>query len=282
MSATKMTRPRIARAPKDQALTMAQIQAVAPAVFSEAPDNMEVSERYAYISTISILERMMNSGFQCYEVAQQRPHKRDKDPYMKHMLRLRHESAMKYAKKIGDSIPEIILINAHNGTATFRLFGGLFRLVCTNGMMVGDMYESLIVRHTGGEETGLAVLQSSYEVIEDQFPRMVEDINLMRQVKLDVKQQIDLATAALSIRYNGGQGNMSPQQALSTRREQDNHPDAWHVMNRIQENVIEGGMETQSFMYQRRHTIRPVESVDARTRINRGLWDATVSLAQAA
>ena len=39
---------------------------------------------------------------------------------------------------VGDSIPEMVLINSNNGSRAFRFEAGIFRLVCENGMIIKE------------------------------------------------------------------------------------------------------------------------------------------------
>jgi hypothetical protein len=235
-----------------------------------------MSSQYAYIPTIRILETMLAAGFNVHEVAQARPYKREREPYVKHMIRLRMPVK---TVKVGEVVPELVLINAHNGTAQYYLYGGLYRFICANGMVVGDTFAKIVVRHTGGEITRNRVLEGSYELVDEQFPAILKAKAAMEQVILNAKQQLALADTALGLRWpNNLYPPFKAEQLLAVRRQEDSPNDLWHVMNRVQENVMEGGYESRSMMTQRRLTARPVERVDNRVKINRGLWDAAMSM----
>ncbi len=270
MSAVKMSRPRIARATNDSPLSMEQIRHVAPAVFQMSPYS-GMSEKYAYIPTINVLEVLLAEGFTVQEVAQARPYTRDKDPFAKHMLRMR--IPQKHKAKVGDVVPEIVLINAHDGTARYYLFGGLFRFICCNGMVSGETIASMTVRHTGGDITRSRVLEGSYKIVEDEFPKMLAQREAMLARELTPNEMVMFAHRALALRYPGTVPPFKAEQLLRVRREVDDANDLWHVLNRVQENIMEGGFESKSFMYNRKTTIRPVERVSARVAINRGVWD---------
>lgn len=274
MQGIKVSRPRILRSNADSPLTLDQIRSVAPAVFQESA-HPRTSESYAYIPTIRVLELMLEKGFHIHEVAQARPYKRDNDPYVKHMIRMRYPVK---AKKVGEVVPEIVLINAHDGTARYYLYGGLYRFICSNGLVVGDTFTKLVVAHRGGDITRNRVLEGSYEIVDKQFPAILSAKEQMEQVILDVKQQIALADTALGLRYPNTVPPFKAEQLLTVRRQEDEYEDLWHVMNRIQENVMEGGFESRSFMFQRRTHIRPVERVTNRVAINRGIWDAAMKM----
>ena len=49
---------------------------------------------------------------------------------------------------------EVVMINSHNGSCSYQLMAGIFRLVCTNGLIVGARIAAINIRHMGhtGEE----------------------------------------------------------------------------------------------------------------------------------
>lgn len=269
-SPTRITRPRILRAKTDRPLTTNEIRSCAPAVFQEQPA-ARVSESYAYLPSYEVLTGMLEQGFGVYEVAQARPYKADRDPYAKHMLRLRPPQTKRQVK-VNDVVPELVLVNAHDGTARYYLYAGLYRYVCSNGMMVGDTFYSLSVAHRGQLTRGL-VLEGSYKIIKESFPAMLQQVKTMQVATMKVKQQEEFANSAIALRYPGEMTPVfKPSQLLAARRPDDEGNTVWSVLNRVQENIIEGGFASQSFLFARRTTIRPVERVDARVNINRKLW----------
>jgi hypothetical protein len=55
------------------------------------------------------------------------------------------------------------------------------------------------------------------------------------------------------------------------RRADDSRGDLWSVFNRIQENLIKGGLRAR-VANGRRQTTRPVQGIDNGIRLNRALW----------
>ena len=51
-------------------------------------------------------------------------------PIVKHMLRLRRDGEIN-----GQHVPEIILLNSHDGTSSYQMLPGYFRFVCQNGWL---------------------------------------------------------------------------------------------------------------------------------------------------
>lgn len=271
---TKISRPRIMRSKNDRPLNLDEIRGCAPAVFQEAPYHT-MSPSYAYIPTIAVLERLLDAGFQVHEVAQTRPYAKDRDPFAKHMLRLRYPAK---EVKIGAAVPELVLINAHDGTARYYLYAGVYRFICCNGMIVGDTFAKIVVAHRGGDITKGRVLEGSYEIVDKEMPRVMSMVDDMQARILKREEQAALAQIAWDLRAAGTQPSYQPADLLSPRREEDKSNDLWTVFNRIQENTMQGGMQGRSMLFTRRSIARPIERVNQLVSINRKLWDAAAGL----
>lgn len=129
-------------------LTMEEIARRAPSALAVRP-YAEMSAKYAYIPTVNIIEGMMKAGFMPFAASQSLTRIADKQPFAKHMLRFRHAD-LNNSLVVGDVIPEVVLINSHDGECAFRLMAGLYRLACSNGLMVAAAeLMNIIIRHTG-------------------------------------------------------------------------------------------------------------------------------------
>ena len=51
----------------------------------------------------------------------------------------------------------------------------------------------------------------------------------------------------------------------------DNHEDLWSTFNRVQENLVKGGLSGRSANGRQQRT-RPVQGIDQNVRLNRALW----------
>ncbi len=64
---------------------------------------------------------------------------------------------------------------------------------------------------------------------------------------------------------------MTESQILSARRWQDESIDLWTTYQRIQENLIKGGLSARTTKGKRAHT-RAVKGIDGDVKLNRALW----------
>lgn len=248
-----------------------QIRAVAPSVFA-AEAHASRSERYTYVPTIDVLSGLRKEGFQPFMVAQGRTRVPGKADFTKHMLRLRHAGDIS-----AQEANEIILINSHDGTSSYQMLAGVFRFVCCNGMVCGDTIEDIRIKHSG--DIVHNVISGAFDVL-DGFGLIREVTSEMKQLTLSRPEQVVFAEAALSIKYDEQEdAPFDSAELLRTRRADDRDPSLWTTFNKIQENVIRGGIAGRNANNRRTRT-REVTAIDNNVKLNRALWTLAEKMAE--
>ncbi|MBL0867035.1 DUF945 domain-containing protein [Pectobacterium carotovorum] len=247
---------------RDRPLTRDELFRVVPSVFSE-DKHASRSERYTCIPTITLLDNLQREGFQPFFACQTRVRDIGKREHTKHMLRLRQEGQI-----IGQQVPEIILLNSHDGSSSYQMLPGLFRSVCQNGLICGESLGEVRVPHKG--DVVERVIEGAYEVL-DTFERIDEKRDAMQSLLLPPPAQVALAKAALSYRFGEEHQPVTAAQILAPRRWQDESSDLWTTYQRVQENLIKGGMTGRSVQGKRSRT-RGVNGIDGDIKLNRALW----------
>lgn len=241
-----------------------QIRAVAPSIFAEAPHDSR-SERYTYIPTAAVLDKLRDNGFQPFMVAQTRVRSEGRRDFTKHMLRLRHAS-----QTADKEAYEVILLNSHDGTSSYQMLAGMFRFVCCNGMVCGDVVADVRVPHKG-DVTG-RVVEGAFDVLDGaDLVREVRDG--MRALTLNPGEEQAFARAALQLRYDTQEAPapVTENDLLQARRWDDKGTDLWTTFSRVQENMLKGGLQGRS-KTGRRMTTRAVMGIDQGVKLNRALF----------
>ena len=241
-----------------------QIRRVAPSIFADGAHESR-SQRYAYIPTIEVLAGLRKEGFQPFMAAQTRVRDEGKREHAKHMVRLRHSSQIN-----GAEANEIILLNSHDGTSSYQMLAGMFRFVCCNGMVCGDISSDIRIPHKG-DVVG-RVTEGAFDVL-DGFVRVVEEREGMKALELNAGEQGAFAKAALELKYDTEltPAPVTESQLLQSRRMQDRSNDLWTTFNRVQENLTRGGLPARTALGRSTRT-RPVSGIDQNVKINRALW----------
>lgn len=260
-------------------LTDDQIRRAAPSVFAEEAHESR-GHRYGFIPTSQVLQGLRNEGFEVVKAGQTRCRDEGKTAFTKHLLRLRHPDASRLVA-VGDEIPEIVLVNSHDGTSSYQLSAGWFRLVCLNGLVVASStIDDVKVRHSGNVVDN--VIEGSCRVIEN-LKQIAPIVESYRGIQLDRREQHALATAAIELRWGSDPetGNslapVTAEKLLAPRRIADRNADLWTTFNVVQENLIKGGLAGKNATGRNTST-RAVAGVDANVRLNKALWTLAEAL----
>ena len=221
-------------------------------------------DRYAFIPTIDVIDGLRQNGFEPFEVRQTRVRNADRREHTKHMVRLRHPDAMGNQFEV----PEIILLNSHDGTSSYQLLSGFFRMVCSNGLIAGDVCNDIRIRHTGNVVDD--VIEGSFTVV-DNLKHLTERVDQYKAIQLTSEEQYILADAAATARWGEDHQLTNIRQINYANRYEDRGNDLWTTFNRIQENMIKGGMTGRSKTGRRTRT-REVGGVSENVKLNRALW----------
>lgn len=257
----------------DRPLTDEQIIRAAPSVFADSAHESR-SSRYTYIPTIEVVSGLRREGFEPFMACQARTRTEGKEAFTKHLLRFRHNGQIN-----GEEANEIILVNSHDGTSSYQMLAGCFRFVCHNGLICGETHEDFRVRHSGNVVGN--VIDGAYRVL-DEFERVDASKDVMKGIELKPDHQQAFSRAALQLRYDPAENvPIEPRQLNEARRFDDRGADLWRTFNRVQENLLRGGLSGRN-ANGRRTTTREVKGVSENVRLNRALWTLAEEMARLA
>src|SRR5271165_762963 len=270
---------------QNRPLTNEEINEVAPSAFAVEPWFAQ-SARYAFVPTSQVIDGMRNAGFLPYSATQSLSRIANKKFFTKHMIRFRPTNVT--LAQVGDTAVEAILVNSHDGTSQYEISLGAFRLACLNGMMVAEGFAEIFkVRHTGN------IISDVIEATQNTIlaaPKVVEQITNWKTIDLKPSEARILAEEAHSLRFEEGQVAPAAEKLLQPRRTSDSGTDLWTTFNRIQENVVTGGLRTFTpsttdpvtgrYIASRRNRTRAVTGIAQNTQLNRALWSLAAKMAE--
>src|SRR5215510_12092065 len=214
------------------ALTEQQIFSAAPSVFATTKHDSR-SERFKPIPTIDMVRALQVEGWDVAKAQQSISRDASRQPYTKHMLRFRKRDRQDLV--VGGNILELLLINGNDGSAAYRLDAGIFRIVCSNGLIVKAAdYGSVKIRHTG--DVVQKVIAGSYEVLKN-AERALTAPQDWGKIQLNDNQRYAFAKGAAVERWGVDEetGNMlapvKPEALLEARRFDDMGHDLWSTFN---------------------------------------------------
>jgi hypothetical protein len=229
----------------DSYLTKEQIKAVAPVVFATEPTNKGVSEKYLHVNTETVIDDLAKLGWFPVTAMQRRTKPRkDGTPTIrsKHMVSFQNPNIMIKGKNGDDSYVRIILTTSHDGLSSFQFRVGIYRLVCSNGLVVADEeFSAFSIKHKGYT---LEELKQVITLAVEDLPNKVEVLNKMQVRMLTAEEQTQLAIDAMALRSSNPDAKYteaSIAEVLASTRKEDEGDSLWLVFNRVQESIINGG-----------------------------------------
>lgn len=184
------------------------------------------------------------------------------------------------AVKSVECYPRIILMNSYDGFNAFTFRVGLFRCVCSNGLVVcTESFVDVKIRHINYTEEKLReVVASSIKAVDNQ----IGTFNAMRTVTLTPEQKTELAINAL--RFRKGLPDDAPMVAdeegitdlLEPTRDEDKEDTLWAVFNILQEKITKGGA-TVGINGKKARKMRGIVSFSKDIAINQRLYQAATA-----
>lgn len=253
------------------------LRATCPSIFATGKHHSR-SEAYTYIPTIDPVMTLLDKGFVITQAKQSRARVLDRRPFTRHLVRLRAPDIDTGTT----AAPEVVLTNAHDGNSRFKIMAGLIVFACENGLVIADgRVEKVAVSHRGNV---LADVVASVERIMESTIKTASVVTEWKGVAMS-PAMIDLfTTQAMELRYGrDDQGKVktpiSVADAANARRLDDMPDDLWHVFNRVQENLINGGIgyvtsrrDAEGAQRVRNLRTRPVRGIAEDINLNQGLW----------
>lgn len=253
----------------DRPLILEEIRRAAPAVFAgEASER--TGRRYTFIPTGKVVSGLMDAGFVPVNARQTRS--RGRVEHARHLVRLRRRFETVQLK---DAVPEIVLLNSHDGTSAYQLRAGLFRLVCLNGLMVSiGSVATIRVPHRGDVVDDVV---AGALTISERFGEVGDLVERMERRVLGEDERYALARQALALRFDDAQtAGLAVADALQPRRAEDAGSDLWRTYNVLQESVLRGGL-VRRLASGRLSRTRRISAIREDVRLNAGLWDLATS-----
>ena len=278
-----------------QALSNENLRSIAPAIFADHAHE-QVSDKYQFIPTIDIVEGMRREGWMPVKAQEQRCNKADRRGFQKHEIRFRQATDI---QRVSDLItrtnhnvdrakplaefPEIVLTNSHDRGSAYQLHAGIFRLICTNGLVVADgTFNHISIMHMFCDPA--AVINASFKILSE-TPKVMDDIEMMKTKRLTTEQAKAFAEAALILKYDDvAAAPVGAAKLLEARRTEDRQPDVWSTFNVLQENLVNGGQKDWSKRREngKRFTkTRGVAAIDENIKLNKALWHLSKTIAVA-
>ena len=230
-----------------QALNDDEIKLLCPVAFKDKMTKAEInklglSKHYSFVPTMNVVNDLRALGYEVTDAVQVKARKKSTNGYQKHMITFEHP---KYKVEGKEEYPQILLTNSHDGGNAFTLSAGIFRLVCSNGLVIKtEDYGSARLVHKG---YSFEAVQKLVKEFEETVGKVLDKITEMKKVQLTKEQQIEFAKKAALLRFTAKSYNedniadvVNIDDLLNVERKEDAGNGLYEVFNRVQESIVQG------------------------------------------
>ncbi len=260
-------------------LTMDELKMICPEIATPEINpalrkKLGITDRYVHVPTERVIEDIIELGWTPINAYRVNSRGR-RTGTGRHMVKFVNYDFMQEGKT---EYPELLLTNSHDGTTAFKLDVGIFRLVCSNGMVVKSQdFGSMKVRHYGYD---FETIKGAVNELVEQIPDYLKQVDDMKEQKLEREQQLEFARQAAMLRFTNTTEEaiekiVDMEDILSSTRKEDDGDGLWEVFNRIQEKVVNGKFNYALGKKERK--ARPVKGFKSQVKLNQGLWELASS-----
>jgi len=196
-----------------------------------------VSDRYNVINTMDVIQQFETYGFEMNSVQAGNVRDLGKVGKQKHLVRMKSEYKM-----AGGLTPEVVITNSYDGTKALNIHIGLFRMVCSNGIIAGtNLFPKLQILHSNNSWQD--ILDEFIDGYEEKYNLQKEWVAEMEERRMSLDEAYEIAKASLDIRHYDKRiinTAVDPLELLVAKRKEDRGDSAWARFNVLQESLVNG------------------------------------------
>lgn len=229
------------------------------------------SNKFGFISSTDLVSRLESQGLKLADVVESkiRKNKEERQGYQKHVIRFDTGLSNRHGNL------QVLAINSHEGSSALTFRMGFFRLVCSNGLIIGsDLIPQIKVRHT---QNGLLKLNDSVDELMQWQRVAMDNIEKMENRKLSQDEFEKLIHASAKIRL-GEKYHDKIIPLFEAKRYEDKREDLFSAFNVIQENVMRTGFYALNKETNAAVKVRAIRGVNASLELNTALYNEAMKL----
>jgi hypothetical protein len=252
-----------------------ELREIAPSLFTEQPHH-EVSDKYHFIPTIEVVEQLRDLNW--YPVKASEAGVRDigKDGFQQHYVRFQN---FKDLINPDGNVVELLLFNSHDRSKAFSIGAGVYRYICSNGLVIADsVFDSYKIKHLGDRDNDLT---NAVAKITQVKPKLLSKISKFESIKLNTQERESFLQSALPLRFPEHLELDNPNELLTPLRAEDMKYDLYTTLNILQEQFLSKSSKIAGYNKDtgRRFTSKEITSISKDVEINKGLWDIAERIA---
>lgn len=239
-----------------------------PAISNSDRPSPKMSDKYIMVNSMKIVDEFEKFNyFPVFASQNGHPAKAtDTHLYQSHIIRFRHKDFMDIG--LQEVAPEIVFANSHNGRIKAQVYAGLYRMVCSNGLVVTtEEFGKISQKHIGIEASDIEKVIFDFAKRTDNTMGLVSKYS---KTELSEYTQRDFARTVKNQVF-GKDSNLDSNDLLRPRRDDDWSKDLFTTYNVIQENITKGGLKYRSA--KKITATKGIQNIERTIDVNTFLWN---------
>lgn len=245
---------------------------------------------YGFVSTKQILDVFQSKGWSVVDTKTLNVRNERRQGFQRHLVALENPAFPSIPGLTSEnaSRPRLMLLNSHDGTTAFRMFIGLLRIACLNGVISGTALRDFKAVHS---KNVLNRLGEGIEFLSNNMSELFNQVQRLQGVQFTDAMIQEYVRTMFNARLSSVGKVISVDYTLPVRRVEDKATDGFTVFNRVQEVLVRGGID---YVYARdvknangqvigtqtvHATTRRLASIQSQIRLNRLAYDAAINQA---
>lgn len=230
----------------------------------------KMSRHYQLMDTRLIVDELLKMTSKGEEVFELRQIQTKRKGIGKGVHTVKLQTRIPY--EIGGEIlhPEVVIMNSYDGSSPLKVYVGVFRMICSNGLVIKtkDFGEAKI-RHMGTPaETAFDIVKGFAKNIRFAVEAQEKLVN----TELSEIQITEFAKQAAKLRWDLAE-DADFEEFTSALRPEDEGNSAWLVYNRLQEKLMQGGVKMKGM----KRTAKALTNAAKDIEVNEKLFDLAMS-----
>ena len=252
-----------------------ELREIAPSLFTEQP-YYEVSDKYHFIPTIEVVEQLRDLNWYPVSAGEAGVRDIDKDGFQQHYVRFQN-----FTDLINPSgnVVELLLFNSHDRSKSFTISAGIYRYVCSNGLVISEsVFDSYKIKHLGERENDVSNAVAKITQVKS---KLLSKVAKFEAIKLNQDEKQAFLQSALPLRFSEHLELDNPNELLEPLRTEDMKDDLYTTLNILQEQFLSKSSKITGYNKDtgRRFRSKEITSISKDVEINKGLWDIAERIA---
>ena len=193
--------------------------------------NQHIKPVDEYIKTVDIIEQFQEKGWILDGVCEQRNKKSNK--IENHYVRMKHSDFNTTSNNKLEGVITANISNSCDGSKPLNISLGMFRLVCSNGLMAFRDFSTTNIKHVNVDYNQIS---NKIDTLTNKSDLILNQFESLRMKNLDENEMDRLAFEAARL-INPKPSISDIQNLLKSNRFEDEGNNLYHVFNRVQENL---------------------------------------------